>query len=147
MDIPHCLMWCIWRKRNNRYFEDSERTIADSKLFLFKILSDWMSIIGSHSIFSVYDLMDACKFCIWLFWPPAVYLDDSFLCLWIKFSLLINHQKKKKRPSNIHDQFYLERKESSLAYKDLCNLKFFPSTSTVSLNMARAHWLLLFNIF
>ena len=46
--IPHCLMWCIWQERNNRCFEDSERTIADLKLFFFKTLSDWMSIIGSH---------------------------------------------------------------------------------------------------
>ena len=28
MAVPHCLMWCIWRERNNRYFEDFERTIA-----------------------------------------------------------------------------------------------------------------------
>ena len=62
--IPHCLMWCIWQERNNRSFEDSERTIADLKLFFFKTLSDWMSIIGGHSIFLVYDLMDACNLCI-----------------------------------------------------------------------------------
>ena len=95
MAVPHCLMWCIWRERNNRCFEDSERNIAGLKLFFFITQSDWMSIIGSHSIFSVYDLMDACNLCIWLFWSPAVYLDDSFLCLWIKFSLLI--KKKKTR--------------------------------------------------
>ena len=62
--VPHCLMWCIWRERNSRYFEDFERTSADLKLLFFKTLSDWMSIIGSHSIFSVYDLMDACNLCI-----------------------------------------------------------------------------------
>ena len=59
MAVPHYLMWCIWRERNNWCFEDSKGTIADLKLFFFKTLSDWMSIIGSHSIFWVYDLMDA----------------------------------------------------------------------------------------
>ena len=65
MTVPHCLMWCIWWKRNNQCFEDFEMTIADLKLlFFFKTLLDWMSIIGSHSIFSIYDLMDACNLCI-----------------------------------------------------------------------------------
>ena len=64
MAVPHCLMRCIWPERNNRYFENSERTIANLKLFFFKTLLDWMSIIGSHSISSVYDLMDACNLCI-----------------------------------------------------------------------------------
>ena len=64
MAVPHYLMWCIWRERNNRFFEDSERTIADLKLFFFKALSDWMFIIGIHSISLVYDLMDACNLCI-----------------------------------------------------------------------------------
>ena len=38
MAVPYCLMWCIWRERNNRCFEDFERTIADLKLFFFKTL-------------------------------------------------------------------------------------------------------------
>ena len=53
MAIPHCLMRCIWLE-----------TITDLKLFFFKTLSDWMSIIESHSISSVYDLIDACNLCI-----------------------------------------------------------------------------------
>ena len=69
--IPHCLMWCIWQERNNRCFEDSKRTIANLKLFIFKTLSDWMSLIGSHSIFSVYDLMDACN--LFDYFGPLLY--------------------------------------------------------------------------
>ena len=65
MAVPHCLMmWCIWRERNNWCFADFKRTIANLKLFFFKTLSDWMSIIGSHSISSISDLMDACNLCI-----------------------------------------------------------------------------------
>ena len=64
MAVPHCLMWCIWRERNNQCFEDSKKTIANLKLFFFKTLLDWMSIIGSYSIFWVYGLMNACNLCI-----------------------------------------------------------------------------------
>ena len=84
MAVPHCLIWCIWRERKNQCFEDSEMTITDLKLFFFKTLSDWMSIIGSHSIFSVYDLKDACHLCFLIIFVPCcilpVYLGDSLLC-------------------------------------------------------------------
>ena len=33
MTVPHCFIWCIWRERNNRNFEDLERSVADLKLF------------------------------------------------------------------------------------------------------------------
>ena len=64
MVVPHCLTWCIWRERNNWCFEDFERIVADVKLFFFKTLSDWISIVGSYFIFLVYDLMDACNLCV-----------------------------------------------------------------------------------
>ena len=35
MVAPHCLMWCLWRERNDRSFEDFERTLLDLKLFFF----------------------------------------------------------------------------------------------------------------
>ena len=62
MVVPRCLMRCIWWERNSQYFEDSERT-TDLKLFFFKTLSDWKSIIGSLSISSVYYLIYACNLC------------------------------------------------------------------------------------
>ena len=34
--IPHCLLWCLWRERNSRYFEDIERSIPDLKLLFFR---------------------------------------------------------------------------------------------------------------
>jgi len=48
-------------------------TMIALKLFFLKTLLDWMSIIGGHSFFQFMILMDACNFCIWLFWSPAVY--------------------------------------------------------------------------
>ena len=38
--VPHCLMWCLWRERNNRCFEDSERSVLDLKLFFFRTFLD-----------------------------------------------------------------------------------------------------------
>ena len=56
-----------------------------------------MSIIESHSIYLVYDLMDACNLCIWLRWSPAVYF---WYTRWriIKFlnKISFTYQKKKK---------------------------------------------------
>ena len=98
MVVPHCLMWCIWQERNNQCFENSERTIAGLKLFFFKTLLDWMSIIESHSISSVYDLTDACNLCIWLCWSPAVYFLYTRWRI-IKFlnKISFTYQKKKKK--------------------------------------------------
>jgi hypothetical protein len=33
--IPHYLMWCLWRERNLRSFEDLEMCSQDLKLFFF----------------------------------------------------------------------------------------------------------------
>ena len=33
----HCLMWCIWRERNNRNFEDIERTMPISSYFSLEL--------------------------------------------------------------------------------------------------------------
>ena len=44
--ISHCLMWYIWREQNDQSFEDSERTLPDLKLFFFKTLLDWKSVVG-----------------------------------------------------------------------------------------------------
>jgi hypothetical protein len=33
--VPSCLLWCLWRERNDRSFEDSERTTTDLKSFFF----------------------------------------------------------------------------------------------------------------
>ena len=57
-------MWCLWRERNSRFFEDNKRIMSDLKLFLFRTLMDWLSALSNHSFFSVLDLLDLCNFCI-----------------------------------------------------------------------------------
>ena len=34
--VPTCLLWCLWRERNDRIFEDRERTFEEIKSLLFK---------------------------------------------------------------------------------------------------------------
>ena len=43
--VPHCLLWCLWRERNSRCFEDKERSISDLKLVFFKTLMDWLATL------------------------------------------------------------------------------------------------------
>ena len=45
------------------------------------MLSGWMSIVGSHYISLVYDLMDACNLNIRLFWSPVVYFLNTLVTL------------------------------------------------------------------
>jgi hypothetical protein len=59
---PHCLVWCLWRERNARHFEDSERTINELKLFFFHTLFDWYVGFGACSIHCILELIDLCKF-------------------------------------------------------------------------------------
>jgi len=45
MAALHCLMWCIWRERNNRSLENIKGTMLDLKLFFLITFLDWMSLI------------------------------------------------------------------------------------------------------
>jgi hypothetical protein len=27
--VPTCLLWCVWKERNNKYFKDLERSLKD----------------------------------------------------------------------------------------------------------------------
>jgi hypothetical protein len=59
--IPHCLMWCIWRERNERTFEDSERNTLALKKMFFRTLFDWMSALGLFSFTSLVEFLDHCS--------------------------------------------------------------------------------------
>ena len=58
MVVPHCLMWCIWKERNSRCFEDKEHSMLDLKLLFFKTLLDWFSVWRNHPFSSILDLLD-----------------------------------------------------------------------------------------
>jgi hypothetical protein len=38
---PCCLMWCLWTERNDRQFEDKERTIEELISFFLHSLYSW----------------------------------------------------------------------------------------------------------
>jgi len=37
-----CLFWCVWKERNNRFFEDLERSLDDILASCFHTLYLWM---------------------------------------------------------------------------------------------------------
>jgi hypothetical protein len=39
--VPSCLLWCLWRERNDRNFENQERMIEELKTFFFYSLLSW----------------------------------------------------------------------------------------------------------
>ena len=72
--VLHCLMWCLWRERNSRCFEDNEISIPKLKLFFFKTLLDWLSILQNQSFSSFLDFLDPCNFfylICWLLYTPC----------------------------------------------------------------------------
>jgi hypothetical protein len=57
---PHCLMWCLWRERNARTFEDCELNIVDLKLVFYRSLYEWMRATGLFSC-SFIEFFDLCR--------------------------------------------------------------------------------------
>jgi hypothetical protein len=57
--VPFCLIWTLWRERNNRIFENMERT--ESHLFeLFSnTLYDWTTVWGYPSSILVISFLDS----------------------------------------------------------------------------------------
>ena len=59
--VPHCLMWCLWRERNMRTFEDIERNALELKLTFFRTLFDWMTAIELFSFISFLEFFYLCS--------------------------------------------------------------------------------------
>lgn len=53
--VPICLYWCIWRERNDRNFEDGERSIEELEVFFLKFLFLQAEAIICNEL-NVYDL-------------------------------------------------------------------------------------------
>jgi hypothetical protein len=41
--VPHCILWCIWRERNNRCFKDSPKTREELLHFFLVTLYSWIT--------------------------------------------------------------------------------------------------------
>jgi hypothetical protein len=59
--IPHCLTWCLWRERNLRTFEGMEMDFPELKLLFFRMLYDWIHVLGVFSFSSFQDFLDSCS--------------------------------------------------------------------------------------
>jgi hypothetical protein len=59
--VPHCVMWCLWRERNRRIFEDCESSIVDLKLQFYRVLFDCLIATGIFPFSNVLDLIDICS--------------------------------------------------------------------------------------
>jgi hypothetical protein len=59
--IPHYLMWCFWRERNLRSFEDMEMGSYDLKLLFFRTLFEWINATGCFSFSFIQDFLDSCN--------------------------------------------------------------------------------------
>ena len=66
-----CLMWSIWRERNNWIFEGTERTIQELKTSFFYTLFGWTNVSG---VLSFNFLSDLCSI-------DVVFILLSFVCL------------------------------------------------------------------
>jgi hypothetical protein len=59
--IPHCIMWCLWRERNLRSFEDLEMSHPALKMLFFRTLIEWLNATGCYSFSSLQDLLNSCN--------------------------------------------------------------------------------------
>ena len=113
--VPHCLMWCIWKERNSRCFEDSEHSMPDLKFLFFRTLLDCFSLWRNQPFSSILDLLDLCNFCIW-------YVHSYILLVYLGVSLFdINKSllliKKKFKNQNYNDQVKQEGKNKKNVIK------------------------------
>jgi hypothetical protein len=54
---PLCLLWCIWRERNARLFEDVETPLVELRKRLLNTLYFWIAPHHSLSIFTFVDFL------------------------------------------------------------------------------------------
>ena len=59
--LPHCLMWCLWRERNLRNFEDVELGSLDLKLLFLQTLYNWIQALGLFSFSSFFEFFSSCN--------------------------------------------------------------------------------------
>jgi hypothetical protein len=57
--IASCLMWCIWRKRNARSFNDCKKMSSNLPLYFFKSLLEWISL---KAFLNIFNSVDFCVF-------------------------------------------------------------------------------------
>jgi hypothetical protein len=54
---PLCLLWCIWRERNARLFEDIETSMVELRKRLLNTLYIWIASYHSLNVFTYVDFL------------------------------------------------------------------------------------------
>ena len=49
--VPLCLMWCIWKERNSKCFEDIERSMPDLKLLFLRTFFELVLCVEKPTFF------------------------------------------------------------------------------------------------
>ena len=94
--IRHCLMWFIWRERNNQSFEGCERSVSELKQLVLNTLFEWVSASGCFSClnfnsFLVFVHFRCSRGCtVYVLYLPIVHI----LCLILMHFLLLKKKKK-----------------------------------------------------
>jgi hypothetical protein len=57
---PLCVMWCLWRERNARNFEDRELGIIKSKKMVLQTLFSWRVLWHSSQVSMLAEFLDLC---------------------------------------------------------------------------------------
>jgi hypothetical protein len=60
---PLCLMWCVWRERNARCFEDCETSLVNLKRKMLQMLFLWKDRSKLLYDCSYLDFLDRCSLC------------------------------------------------------------------------------------
>jgi len=56
-----CMMWCVWRERNARFFENCETSLINLKKLVIQTLFLWRVRLQSMSECSYSDFLDKCS--------------------------------------------------------------------------------------
>jgi hypothetical protein len=62
--VALCLMWTLWKERNNCTFEDVEVSVVQMKRAFKRTLFKWSCVLGPSDIHSHVDFIDSLS--VWL---------------------------------------------------------------------------------
>ena len=59
--VPLCLMWCLWRERNARSFEDREIGLAELKRLFLQTLYNWRVAWNTMHVSTFSEFLNFCS--------------------------------------------------------------------------------------
>jgi len=96
---PLCWMWCFWRVRNARSFDDCENGLLDLKKLVLQTLYTWRVAWNTLSVSTFFSEVLALCYFLWVK-GSLVYILCTWvapLCILNEYTLFIKKRKEKKR--------------------------------------------------